>query len=276
MQPNAVPKNILPRVNRLNATLEQHREAGPRKQVVERRLGSEMGTEPSIALEESERVELQECEKIIERGLATFYEVGTALFTIRKSCLYRLTHSSFRRKHGLGLIFLLGHMVVCAGCVWHGARADIIYGPAFVKNGGLNGNLVQAIQFPVVLEGGGQWGITAGVLQRQTMSAAYEINQPASGSGQDRWCFRWFYRVPQGHRPEFVRRVFDGAQLQIGGEATAFSVGAGDKTTLHYSDNHLYQLKFDSARPSQASLLLDPSVESILTNVPNTNLRNKL
>lgn len=38
---------------------------------------------------------LAECEAIIERGLATFIEVGRALLTIRDDRLYRATHSSF-------------------------------------------------------------------------------------------------------------------------------------------------------------------------------------
>jgi hypothetical protein len=39
--------------------------------------------------------ELAECEAIIERGLATFVEVGKALLRIRDDRLYRETHSTF-------------------------------------------------------------------------------------------------------------------------------------------------------------------------------------
>lgn len=38
---------------------------------------------------------LAECEAIIERGLATFVQVGEALLTIRDSRLYRDTHATF-------------------------------------------------------------------------------------------------------------------------------------------------------------------------------------
>lgn len=38
---------------------------------------------------------LTELEKIIEKGLNTFYEVGSALNEIRKSKLYKETHSTF-------------------------------------------------------------------------------------------------------------------------------------------------------------------------------------
>ena len=39
--------------------------------------------------------DLAECERIIERGLATFLEVGTALLRIRDGRLYRETHGTF-------------------------------------------------------------------------------------------------------------------------------------------------------------------------------------
>ena len=38
---------------------------------------------------------LAECEKVIERGLATFVQVGEALLEIRDGVLYRETHSTF-------------------------------------------------------------------------------------------------------------------------------------------------------------------------------------
>lgn len=46
-------------------------------------------------LTSAERDELLRCESIIERGLNTFYEVGTALAEIREQRLYRNTHDTF-------------------------------------------------------------------------------------------------------------------------------------------------------------------------------------
>lgn len=46
-------------------------------------------------LDRSEAGELVECEAVIERGLATFYDVGTALLKIRDERLYRSTHDTF-------------------------------------------------------------------------------------------------------------------------------------------------------------------------------------
>jgi hypothetical protein len=53
--------------------------------------------ESSAALTKSERGQRKECEEILERGLGTFFEVGTALLMIRESRLYRDTHSSFEQ-----------------------------------------------------------------------------------------------------------------------------------------------------------------------------------
>jgi hypothetical protein len=47
------------------------------------------------ALTTPERTQLKTCEGRIEKGLATFIEVGTALLEIRDSRLYRETHSTF-------------------------------------------------------------------------------------------------------------------------------------------------------------------------------------
>src|SRR5512135_1315685 len=46
-------------------------------------------------LTRSESDKLRECETIIDRGLATFVEVGTALLEIRDLRLYRATHGTF-------------------------------------------------------------------------------------------------------------------------------------------------------------------------------------
>src|SRR5262245_50156082 len=47
------------------------------------------------ALGKSETSLLIECEAVIERGLATFVEVGQALLRIRDERLYRATHKTF-------------------------------------------------------------------------------------------------------------------------------------------------------------------------------------
>ena len=46
-------------------------------------------------LSRSEVYDLQQCEVIIARGLATFVEVGTALLKIRDARLYRAAYGTF-------------------------------------------------------------------------------------------------------------------------------------------------------------------------------------
>ena len=43
----------------------------------------------------TEQASLERYERVIEKGLASFYEVGSALLTIRDSRLYRGTHGTF-------------------------------------------------------------------------------------------------------------------------------------------------------------------------------------
>lgn len=49
----------------------------------------------NTGLTTTERVRLEQYEKIIERGKQTFIEVGSALMSIRDSRLYRATHATF-------------------------------------------------------------------------------------------------------------------------------------------------------------------------------------
>jgi polyhydroxyalkanoate synthesis regulator phasin len=52
-----------------------------------------VGTDTELSTDES--LELERCEAIIERGLKTFYEVGTALLRVRDLKLYRMEYSTF-------------------------------------------------------------------------------------------------------------------------------------------------------------------------------------
>jgi hypothetical protein len=47
------------------------------------------------ALAPMEKARLVELEQVVERGLQTFFEVGTALLEIREQRLYRQTHKTF-------------------------------------------------------------------------------------------------------------------------------------------------------------------------------------
>jgi hypothetical protein len=51
--------------------------------------------ETLLPLTQAESKRLRECEKAIERGLDTFYQVGNALAEIRESRLYRISYATF-------------------------------------------------------------------------------------------------------------------------------------------------------------------------------------
>ena len=97
MQQTTLTAETRPPVNLLRGTLDQPREADPRKPAIALRVVAGKPSEPGEALTASERGELAECEGILERGLGRFFEVGHALLRIQDSRLYRLTHSSFER-----------------------------------------------------------------------------------------------------------------------------------------------------------------------------------
>lgn len=51
----------------------------------------------SVSLTEPEKQQLNSCEEVLRKGLATFFEVGSALLTIKEKQLYRATHLTFER-----------------------------------------------------------------------------------------------------------------------------------------------------------------------------------
>lgn len=53
------------------------------------------GVNMDMDMGEAEAKELAACEEVVERGLANFVEVGTALLRIRDARLYKSTHKSF-------------------------------------------------------------------------------------------------------------------------------------------------------------------------------------
>jgi len=65
------------------------------KKAIALRINEEKGIELAAALSPRETGELRECEEILEKGLGTFFAVGSALVKIRESRLYRQTYRSF-------------------------------------------------------------------------------------------------------------------------------------------------------------------------------------
>ncbi len=65
------------------------------KAVILRAESKEGAPKPAAALNEKENNQFEACEDILRRGLGTFFEVGSALLTIRQERLYRVSHSTF-------------------------------------------------------------------------------------------------------------------------------------------------------------------------------------
>jgi len=76
------------------ATEEKHRSAGP-PPLATFPAPADTVAEVVTPLTEAEKSQLAQCEAVLRRGLTTFFEVGSALLTIRESRLYRDTHGTF-------------------------------------------------------------------------------------------------------------------------------------------------------------------------------------
>jgi hypothetical protein len=94
MKQKPVAADIVAPVKRSGAASEKRRLVSPPGDVIELSVVGANGCETAVSLSDSERVELAECEKTIERGLVTFYQVGNALLRIREGRLFRPAHTS--------------------------------------------------------------------------------------------------------------------------------------------------------------------------------------
>lgn len=77
----------------LDAHPVQRQRQGIRSLVGDEATNIQPGTETELSLDEQD--ELQRCEQIVERGLKTFFEVGTALLRVRDLRLYRVEYATF-------------------------------------------------------------------------------------------------------------------------------------------------------------------------------------
>src|SRR5687767_15929381 len=90
----------------------------------------EVETLPPLTKAESKR--LKDCEDIIERGLNTFYEVGTALAEIRDSRLYRIAYATFEDycQERWGMSRRRGYELIAAAAVVDNVRNSAQIDPA--------------------------------------------------------------------------------------------------------------------------------------------------
>jgi hypothetical protein len=95
MKLTAVTASSLALPNRLGTPLDHLPAPDRQKRDTAAGGDEEDRTPPPTPLTENETDALEACEGILERGLATFFEVGNALVRIRENKLYRATHSTF-------------------------------------------------------------------------------------------------------------------------------------------------------------------------------------
>src|SRR5687768_13205628 len=90
----------------------------------------EVETLPPLTKAESKR--LKDCEDVIERGLNTFYEVGTALAEIRDSRLYRIKYATFEDycQEKWGMSRRRGYELIAAAAVVENVRNSAQIAPS--------------------------------------------------------------------------------------------------------------------------------------------------
>lgn len=162
-----------------------------------------------------------------------------------------------------------------SGCAWRTDRADHVLGPAFYRfKHSASGRVVavQSVHAPLLLEGGRQWGVSVGAMQRlalvperriqdtegRQVSAPLRLlwNRPQPG----RWQFSLLYsRIPLGQSPVFLQRRSLGITASIGAEERALSLGYSSFTAMNPREEALYIFDFQSRRPLNATFELVPA-----------------
>lgn len=127
-----------------------------------------------------------------------------------------------------------------SGCTWRTLQADYLLGPVryrFSEPSTEKAAVFQSVHFPVLIEGGSQWGVSIGGIHRLALSSArFDSVDPADDVHATprgwlihpqprRWQWSWIYlRAPLRGRPEFIRRSMVGVQGGAGGEERAISL----------------------------------------------------
>jgi hypothetical protein len=168
----------------------------------------------------------------------------------------------------VAIVLLVG---LGGGCAWRSGGAEHYLGPVMFRHtAGAGGEAVvsQVRSLGLLAEGGRQWGLTLGMLDRITVAPRTAPGPvwTALGVGPlvpERWHLSLAYLrgigVPAA--PLVVRRLY-GAQLAAGVEATALSVGVIVRADMRPPDDAVTLLEFDAASPLRARLTVWPAAEA--------------
>ncbi len=160
-------------------------------------------------------------------------------------------------------------VVACSlfGCAWRTATAEHYFGPVLFRVSWLDGAAPtsQVLAIGILAEGGRQWGVSLGVMERIAVSPVYmqgtDIEEPqrrpqwsALGAAVlpavRHWMFSPVYlRVEEIGTPVLVARRLFGAQIVAGPEARAASLGVVSLAHVDVPDDAFSQIHFDSRAP---------------------------
>lgn len=153
-------------------------------------------------------------------------------------------------------------------CTWRTTAADHYIGPVLLKHAmppGTRGRFVQTMRAGVSFEGGRQWGIGLGLMERFSASpgverlqdcgaalggAVDEVLDDLSGGSDVGWQLSPIYtRVDQAAKAYFIERRIYGLELAAGQEANAVSLGYKRATVMRPPADGLFAFRFSTAEP---------------------------
>jgi len=171
-----------------------------------------------------------------------------------------------------------------AGCTWHGAQTDYVFGPALVRyqpaSDTTRSAFLETRQFPLAFEGGSQWGITVGWFDRFTVAAREQkpgtpLRLPTQSEhrAMERMPWEWtfVYFPARFERPrEFSSRGRIGVTAGAGAEYFGLSAGYGRTTRLVPKGDGVYRLDFQEDNSPATIFEVWPAASLSQTNT-NTN-----
>ena len=151
--------------------------------------------------------------------------------------------------------------ILTTGCVWHGREADHVLGPALIRAQPATdaaGPITQTTHFPLLFEGGKQWGASAGWMQRLVVTATMPGGEHAAAASH--WSPSFIYRRlprPAGEA-EFLRRANAGFWVLAGRELWATGLGWSSRNETWPVRDGVHTLHINTTRPLSARFTVTP------------------
>lgn len=152
-------------------------------------------------------------------------------------------------------------VVLFPGCAWRTGNVEHYFGPVLFRYSDAAEsacNVTDVLGLGILAEGGRQWGLSAGFVNR--LAAA-----PRQQATQTQWTRPWslwrtttprewnlsllYLRGENVSSPLLVRRQLVGAGVLVGNEITALSVGYASRVNIAPRDDSFSIVVFDSSKP---------------------------